>query len=169
MRVKTHLGEDERAPAVQIQGRLGREAEGSEELTRIRDRIPSERTIERIRKEWRNDMTEAQRREYRPVCWPESFGIDDLPWEAGVAVLELIRHVDTVGERRPAVRVAKWFWRVTQAIPGTPLLERLSVALALASNEAMGCSPVVGIESLLVNQPKPRLGSRSAGWEFVYD
>lgn len=82
---------------------------------------------------------------YRYVYWPESFQAGDLPWEAAAVVLELMedhrqRHqrAPDIWTERPTVRLARWFWRVTQAAPDAPKGWRSEFAGALARAEALG-------------------------------
>lgn len=80
------------------------------------------------------EVPEHERRQYRLVYWPESFGTPELPWEAAPAVLEAIR---IAGEdKRPTVRTAKWYWRLTVAAPDMRPEDRLEMARHLAAVEA---------------------------------
>jgi hypothetical protein len=113
-------------------------------------RVPSLRTIGRIQRQFR-PLPEEERRPYRIFRWPESFERGDLPWEAQGAALELMR-VWARGPRlgmvspearrllspaaRPSVRLARWFWRMTQAAPDATALERRHIAGLLAAAEA---------------------------------
>jgi hypothetical protein len=118
----------------------------------ISEKCPGLRTVGRYLKEWPG-LPEEERRLYRDLYWPESFERGDLPWEASAAALELIqvwgggprllmispearRHLTP--SARPSVRLARWFWHVTQAAPGAPAFERRHVAGWLAAAEAVG-------------------------------
>lgn len=104
--------------------------------------LPSERTIARIRKSLQDDPPEV-RQAYRYVSWPESFGTPDLPWSASASLLELMS-VYPAGERL-TVRVAKWYWRVTQAVPEASAGWRLEKAVFLVHGE-LGRIPDIGRE-----------------------
>lgn len=101
-------------------------------------KIPSLRTIGRILREFR-PIDEEGRSPYREVYWPESFQRSDLPWEASGAVLELLRlwQPDSPSTR-PSVRLARWFWYITQAAPDRSDFERRHYAGWLAAAEATG-------------------------------
>jgi hypothetical protein len=103
---------------------------------------PSERTIQRIK----DDITPEEIIEYRSFHWPESMGRSGLPWEASESALELLevhreanpfmRYLESQAElpfadngrqplgmrwgHRPTVRLARWYWRVTQAARDLP-------------------------------------------------
>jgi len=97
---------------------------------------PAARTIRRILDEEWSKLTPDQRREYEYFRWPESMEDGSLPWEASAAGLELLRAFSRL--RRPPVRLARWFWRVTQAAPGAGIPARLQAAAQLAIEEALG-------------------------------
>ena len=130
---------------------------------------PSERTIQRIK----DDITPEQLIEYRSFHWPESMESGALPWEASAAALELldvrrtadpfIRYLEAHPESpftdpgrepismrfgdHPSVRLARWYWRVTQAAPDLPggtqdfWLGRYDIAVILAEGEARSDVP----------------------------
>jgi hypothetical protein len=137
-------------------------------------RVPSLRTIGRIQREFRQ-RPEEERRPYRDLYWPESFERGDLPWEASAAALELLRvwekwppHIlemilPVPEERalfgynfgdRPSVRLARWFWRLTQAAPDADAKDRRSVAEFLEAAEVVGSEPVErAVEAFLQYAP----------------
>lgn len=79
--------------------------------------------------------------DYAPVTWPDSFGEGkSLPWEAGVSVMELLRNEP----RRPALRMAKWFWRVSLATPAASYSVRYFLAKHLVIAETFGTLDHVG-------------------------
>jgi hypothetical protein len=124
-------------PPREIQRHLEDSAGENSELKRIKDRLPSVRTIERIRVEWK-PKTQEEKAPYRSFYWPESMERGDLPWEASESALELLGLFDKKrgGLRvRPPVRFVKWFWRVSQAAPGAGSAGRVMAAVVLASNE----------------------------------
>ncbi len=86
---------------------------------------PSERAVSSIlRKIAAEDL-----REYRFLYWPDTFERGDLPWEASEAALELLALKEFApGEARPSVRLARWFWRITQAAPRMLPAERRRLA-----------------------------------------
>ena len=63
--------------------------------------------------------------------------VDQLPWEASRAALDLMRYANDVLGIRPMVRQVRWFWRVTLAAPDAPMDERARLALELAMELAM--------------------------------
>jgi hypothetical protein len=101
-----------------------------------RDDYPRERTVRRLRDKDFAELTEKERRQYRYFRWPESMEEDSLPWEGASAALELIR--DRAGQPRPSIRLARWYWRVTQIAPDAPAFERRQAAGFLALAEVLG-------------------------------
>jgi hypothetical protein len=111
-----------------------------------REDAPGDRWVGNYLNKLKGDHNWPQREmEYREFHWPESMGTPDVPWEACPAVFELLQvygpndaplvpdGVPLFMEDgpfsaprsphflvRPDVRLAKWFWRVTQAIPHPP-------------------------------------------------
>lgn len=108
--------------------------------------VPSERTIGRV------SLPEDahERALYERVYWPESFEHGALPWEAAEAVLELIAFQEP---KRPTVREARWFWRITQAAPGTRLAQRAGMAFNQSEAEVRG-EASRAVETALLNQKK---------------
>ena len=108
--------------------------------------MPSERTIGRV------SLPEDahERALYERVYWPESFEHGALPWEAAEAVLELIAFQEP---KRPTVREARWFWRITQAAPGTRLAQRAGMAFNQSEAEVRG-EASRAVETALLNQKK---------------
>ena len=109
-------------------------------------KIPSERTIRRLHQEYKQDLTDEERSQYRQLKWPESMemvvAITELPWDASASVLELLalwQHER--GGRRPTIRQAKWFWRITLAVPDAPLPSRECSSWILAAHEERGSVP----------------------------
>ena len=87
-----------------------------------------------------------------------------LPWEASAAALELLGIVPPPDGNRPSVRLARWFWRVTQAAPDMPLMvldfsaliDRFSIAQLLAEWEILGDPPSMywnSVEAVLTYAP----------------
>ena len=85
------LAKDERMPPREIQRGLEEAAEQKPELRRIRERLPSIRTIERIRAEEWKPKTDEEKAPYRLFHWPESMENLSLPWEASGAAFEFMR------------------------------------------------------------------------------
>lgn len=103
-----------------------------------RNDCPSPRSVGRIRKAYEQEKPEV-RREYRRFSWPGSMESGALPWEAGPAAFELMREkVESTYTERPALRLVKWFWRVSTAIPEAPFKRRLDLATRLALDEVTG-------------------------------
>ncbi len=101
-----------------------------------RDDFPSARTVARRQAEFRSLTTEEQE-EYRLYFFPETHerAGHDLPWESAAACLDLSDHLAKQYGRRPTVRLAKWFWRVTMARPGLVTENRYYAAQWLATWE----------------------------------
>ncbi|MBI4199688.1 MAG: hypothetical protein HY535_04355 [Chloroflexi bacterium] len=121
--------------------------------------VPSKRSISRIRTGEFAQIEEGEKALYRTFHWPESMERGDLPWEASAAALELLvfldQQKDTVAQR-PPIRLARWFWRVSQASPGQPIRYRVLQALTLAVNELRGgehVQTVRGVEWELAYRP----------------
>ena len=79
--------------------------------------VPSQGWIGKwLREEWPK-LTDAQRRDYREVHWPETFERGDLPWEASRALLDFFvgrGRPDRIGTERPTTLLARWYWRLYQ-------------------------------------------------------
>ena len=99
-----------------------------------RDDVPSDRSVRRYMQAHKG-LTLEERRQYRLLRWPDNLG--DLPWEAGPAVLDLLRHLHEAGAGRPTLRLATWYYRVWQAVPDAPFDERLSFATVYAALEEL--------------------------------
>lgn len=97
---------------------------------------PAPRTIDEIKKAFIG-LTDEERLPYQKVYWPESFESGALPWEASVDTLELL-HAYLHHRDRPSVRMARWFHRVSRAMPFARAAHRLDVAAALTTAEALG-------------------------------
>jgi len=88
---------------------------------------PSEATIGRLLKnEWAT-MPEEERDSYRYVYWPETMESGRLPWYMSRSALELLKlakseyvadQIDEEVWQRPSVNDVKWFWRVSESLPG---------------------------------------------------
>lgn len=108
--------------------------------------IPSERTIRRIRKE-HLERSEAERRPYRYVRWPDSFESGELPWAAAPAMLREFarRHLNRETEEgRPTVRWARRYWQLLQSVPDADegaLRWLRAIARHLASYDVLGGPP----------------------------
>lgn len=94
---------------------------------------PSLRTVGRLREKYNAESSDLQR-SLKFVRWPESFGVD-LPWESAPAVAELLRHTLDKSSLRPTVRLATWYWRVTQLAPNESPSKRRQLAMGLSSVE----------------------------------
>lgn len=105
-------------------------------------KVPSPRSIGRIRKEDWEPKAESDKARYRLFYWPESIERGDIGWEESAAGLELLRLLDeNVPDpeyRRPDNRLVKWFWRVSQAAPRASMGRQYVVAhlLWLRENHA---------------------------------
>jgi hypothetical protein len=139
-----------------------------------RDDYPATRTVNKYRDLF-NHLPENVKAGHKDFCWPESMEAGLLPWEAGAAALELLgiqRGQDLLlsprglglAIGRPSVRLARWFWRVTQAAPDLPAFlqefeerpGRYYVAMALAVRESVGDMSqgvLDGVEAYLAYAP----------------
>jgi len=155
--VRYILGENERMPVNQIRHRLEALAEelcgsGDAEAIALSKNVPSSRTINRIRDEWK-EMDQSQRVQYQRFYWPESMQGNALPWEASAAALELLLFLDYNGVReRPPIRLVKWYWRVRQASPDMSRAVSFELAVGLTRREEKGEST----------------GDRGAEWYMAY-
>lgn len=117
---------------------------------------PSERTIRRILKEFPG-LPEEQRTGYRHLAWPRFAEGGAMPWEAGRAVLELLRYCRVqFPDYKPTVHLGKWFWRTTLAEPDLDTARRFGIALDLAALDA-GQLPESWIEGLTYTPSEHRL------------
>jgi hypothetical protein len=129
---------DPKAGPYRIEAILGEEANGNTSLPQQ----PTANTIRRYLERFRR-KPKAEQDQYLYFHWPGSMSTSLLPWEASAAALELLdvrRNVDPFirwmeskaqkplaewesgGLRwgRPTIRLARWFWHVTQAAPDLP-------------------------------------------------
>jgi hypothetical protein len=104
-----------------------------------RDDYPALRTVNKYHKKYIDEVDPEIKEGYREFRWPESMEQGALPWEASAAVLELLairehrdefpkflmaqgdksfRAVPIMG--RPSIRLARWYWHITQAAPDLP-------------------------------------------------
>jgi hypothetical protein len=114
---------------------------------------PSERSITRIRNDDWTPLSEAERREYREMHWPDTFLRGDLPWEASATALELLAWSDAYGLPRPPISLARWFWRVTQVMPNTAAGMRIAIAVTAATHNEAGRPLPEGLEWWLAYSP----------------
>lgn len=89
-----------------------------------RDDYPVERTVARLQADFRK-LPKEQQQDYQAFRWPESLGMGLLPPEASAACLELMDYLSSLPIkakflRRPQIRLCRWFWSVTQALPLRP-------------------------------------------------
>jgi hypothetical protein len=109
--------------------------------------VPSDRAIRRIMADFKK-APESQQQSYRSFAWPESMEIGALPWEASRAVLDLMRLRSENNMVRPLVVEAQWFWRVTQAMPDTPIEQRARWAIHLTLIEKSESDKTKAVEDL---------------------
>lgn len=84
-----------------------------QKMERPGDIAPAEKTVRKYVNEY-DALSDSDRSQYQRVSYPESFGDGcPLPWDAAPAVIELLSQ----RTERPTIPVARWFWRVTQALP----------------------------------------------------
>ena len=93
--------------------------EGTQEERELAERVPSQRTISRIRKEEWPQLGEKDRARYGLFYWPESMEHGALRWEASEAALELLRQGEKLlnSAWQPSIKAVQFFWHVTQAAP----------------------------------------------------
>ena len=94
--------------------------------------FPSERSVQRIRILFVG-VSEAVR-DYQRFRYPDSCTSGALPWESAAVAFELIREHRL--DEAPPVRLVRWLWRVTLAIPDAPLHDRVRYAFELAARDA---------------------------------
>ena len=94
--------------------------------------FPSERSVQRIRIPFVNDPGAV--RDYQRFRYPDSCSSGALPWEAAAVAFELIREHRL--DEAPPVRLVRWLWRVTLAMPIAPLRDRVRYAFELAARDA---------------------------------
>ena len=156
-KVKYILGENDRMPVKQIRPRLEAHAEelrenGDAEAKALSKDVPSARTINRIRDEWK-EIDPSERVQYQRFYWPESMQGGALPWEASTAALELLMFLDCNGVRtRPPIRLVKWYWIVTRASCDMSRDARFGIAVLLTQQEEKGQTA----------------GDRGAEWYMAY-
>ena len=104
-------------------------------------KCPSERSISRIRKEEWEGLTDVEKAEHKLFFWPEAMEIGLLPWEASTACLEMLYLcVDAESGRllrRPSVRQARAYWRLTLAAPDLQAGVRLALAAIWAASDTL--------------------------------
>src|SRR5262249_8677147 len=111
-RLAIHAEEGLKSPA--IYQALLREAHALQ-----RTDAPSEATVGRLFRKWKQQPLDARRQQNR-FRWPDSMEEGALPWSASRAALDLLRYRDQCGVGRPTVSEARWFWRLRLATPTLP-------------------------------------------------
>jgi hypothetical protein len=104
-------------------------------------KCPSERSISRIRKEEWEGLTDVEKAEHELFFWPEAMEIGLIPWEASTACLEMLYQcVDKESGRllrRPSVRQARAYWRLTLASPDLEAGVRVALAAIWTASDAL--------------------------------
>lgn len=113
-----------------------------EEQARKDDRLdfPGDRSISRFCHDFRK-LSEDDQRRYGVACWPDSMESEVLEWDASKTTLELqafLYECIKLPSIRAPVRLARWFWRVTQAAPDAPIFDRVQIALQFSAWELRG-------------------------------
>jgi len=106
-----------------------------------RNDYPSERWVGQYLRDIWAVMDEEKQHQYSLLYWPESLERDELPWEASAACLELLGRVfagGTLGEKRPTIRLARAFWRVTLAAPDLDAHKRVRFARFWSAWQSLG-------------------------------
>lgn len=138
------LNEDPIPSAPVIHSRLSEWASETERT----DKPPSVRKIVDLVNEAKG-LADSKARPYRLFRWPESMESGALPWEASSVCLELLSYYEQHGHGRPPVRLARWYWYVSQIIEEDagsassswmvePPFYRVMAASRLAALEALG-------------------------------
>ena len=128
-------------------------------LPKPRDDLPKERTIRDIAKRF-GELTPERQQQYSQFHWPEAMAAELLPWEASAAALELLRAHPW--SSRPLIRLVRWFWRVSMAVPDAPFEQRKDRAVLLAMNDvAESPAPLVfeTVEGWMLYQPWTSVGA----------
>ena len=104
---------------------------------------PSVRSIARIRLSDWDPKSKEEKDLYREFYYPEAMEHSQLPWEASAACLELLGRVfigaaTGLGEKRPTIRLARAFWRITLAAPDLSARKRVRFARMWSAWEALG-------------------------------
>ena len=115
--------------------------------------VPDVRTVLRYKNEYAG-MPPEEKNLYRHLVWPEAMLDGLLPWEASSDALELLSYFQQQDYERPTIRVAQWFWRVTQGARDLNIEKRLELAF-LCSRIVIDPSHDVfrGMESYLAIAP----------------
>lgn len=111
--VKETAANDRSLSAAALERLADKEIVNKESPFYEREDSPSPRSIGRIITE----MSEQERQLYVYVRWPESFGSNDLPWEAVPEVLDQLRIQQGAQLGRLTVRQARWYWRIARSAP----------------------------------------------------
>ncbi len=125
-RIRVIAANNPKASAKWVWEKLKREALGRSEAKRL----PSDRTVGRILKEFRK-LEASEQQPYLSFSWPESVQSGAFPWEAGSTALELLRFRNENRWGRPTNEMVQWFYRVTLAASDAPLAERWDAAMCL--------------------------------------
>lgn len=127
MKVGALIGRNPKASDRKIYERL---VEVGQSVRRVD--FPSERSIGRIRSKLEREGRLAS---YSLAQWPETFESEVLPWAAAQTTLDLMRRYHEGGA--PQVRLAKWYWRITESAPKVKFTHRFRIASALAIYEIL--------------------------------
>ena len=145
-RVKHHLGKGQKpplGPAVIQRILIEESAKLDSNLRAEYGSAPSVRSIARIRESEWVPLPEEEKVQYRYFYYPESMERGELPWEASAACLELLGSIfisaaTGLGDRRPTIRLALAFWRITLAAPDLNVNKRLRYARMWSGWQALG-------------------------------
>jgi hypothetical protein len=135
---------------------------------------PSERWVSQwLRNDWPK-VRDNERRQYGLVRWPGSFESGALPWEMSPQCLELLllrqrlaEH--KLGEWRPTVRLARWFYRISMAAPRLDARHRHVLAFMMTGHENGLFTPqiVEAVEAWLMHWERPQIYERIANRHLI--
>jgi hypothetical protein len=132
-----------------------------------RNDYPALRTVNKYHREYPG-LSEHIRKGYRHFRWPDAMEAGLLPWESSAAVLELLAWSEEHGLPRPPVAIARWYWRMVQALPKATLGVRLRVAITVATHQEAGRLLPERYDQTLARNNNPRMkvctGGPSASW-----
>lgn len=97
---------------------------------------PGYKTVQRLVADAR-DTESTERDKYGPFSWPVSMDLKLVPWEAAEDCFDLLRRLTPdLREHIPAALMER-LWRVKQAAPEMPVLDRLRLAIRLSIFERL--------------------------------
>jgi hypothetical protein len=117
----------------------------SERLRRISPDAPAPRTAAKYKAVFREQPVSV-RQSYRELHFPEAMMEGLIPWEAARSCLELLAFADQMGLPRPPMSVARMFWTVDRWGLELSLVQRINLAVTIASHTENGHPLPAGME-----------------------